>query len=135
MRRVLSHRRAKHQAANPQTPEKFQIANPKPQKQMPGQKARRSVFELGASCLGSQLRKNCDAPPQCLGASWFLTYRPIPAYCREVNGSEQPSDAVPVGCFHTTHWTEVLAAGAENSPEAGEALARLCQTYWLPIYA
>src|SRR6266699_663420 len=31
---------AKHQAANPQTPEKFQIANPKPRKQMPGQKAR-----------------------------------------------------------------------------------------------
>jgi len=52
-----------------------------------------------------------------------------------VNGSEQPSDAVPVGCFHTTHWTEVLAAGAEHSPEATEALARLCQTYWLPIYA
>src|SRR5437867_4041273 len=52
-----------------------------------------------------------------------------------VNGSEQPSDVVPVGCFHTTHWTEVLAAGAENSLEASEALARLCQTYWLPIYA
>src|SRR5215510_13165435 len=28
-----------------------------------------------------------------------------------------------------------MAAGAENSSEAGEALARLCQTYWLPIYA
>ena len=41
---VLSHRRAKHQL---QTPEKFQISSPKPQKQMPGQTARRSVFELG----------------------------------------------------------------------------------------
>jgi RNA polymerase sigma-70 factor (ECF subfamily) len=29
----------------------------------------------------------------------------------------------------------VLAAGAEKSPAASEALARLCQTYWLPIYA
>jgi RNA polymerase sigma-70 factor (ECF subfamily) len=28
-----------------------------------------------------------------------------------------------------------MAAGAENSPEAGQALARLCHTYWLPIYA
>jgi DNA-directed RNA polymerase specialized sigma24 family protein len=64
-----------------------------------------------------------------------LTHRLLPAYCLAVNGSEQHSDAGPVGCFHTTHWTEVLAAGAENSPEAGEALARLCQTYWLPIYA
>ena len=52
-----------------------------------------------------------------------------------MNGCEQPSDELPVGCFHTTHWTEVLAAGAENAPEAGEALARLCQTYWLPVYA
>ena len=52
-----------------------------------------------------------------------------------VDNSEQPSEAVPVGCFHTTHWTEVLAAGAEKSPAASEALARLCQTYWLPIYA
>jgi len=52
-----------------------------------------------------------------------------------VNGSEQPPEAGPVGGFHTTHWTEVLAAGAEESPAANEALARLCQTYWLPIYA
>jgi DNA-directed RNA polymerase specialized sigma24 family protein len=52
-----------------------------------------------------------------------------------VNGSEQPADAVPVGYFHTTHWTDVLAAGAEDRGEAGQALARLCQTYWLPIYA
>lgn len=51
-----------------------------------------------------------------------------------VIGSEQPSKAPVVGCFHTTKWTEVLAAGSENSVEAGKALARLCQTYWLPVY-
>ena len=65
----------------------------------------------------------------------LLTHCSLPAYCRAVKGSEQPSDAVPVGGFHTPHWTEVLAAGVEESPEAGQALARLCQTYWLPIYA
>jgi RNA polymerase sigma-70 factor (ECF subfamily) len=54
---------------------------------------------------------------------------------RALNDSDQPSESAPVGCFHTTHWTEVLAAGEANSPGACEALARLCQTYWLPVYA
>src|SRR6266545_582546 len=55
-------------------------------------------------------------------ATSILTHRSLPAYCRAVNCSEQRSDPVPVVCFHTTHWTEVLAAGAEHSPEATEAL-------------
>src|SRR5262245_6833405 len=46
-----------------------------------------------------------------------------------------PSTKPPVGCFQSTHWTEVMVAGEANSPGACEALARLCQTYWLPIYA
>jgi len=36
-------------STKPQAPEKFQISNTKPQNQMPGQTARSSVFELGAS--------------------------------------------------------------------------------------
>jgi len=36
--------------------------------------------------------------------------------------------------FATTRWTLVLAAG-EASPTARAALARLCQTYWFPLYA
>jgi RNA polymerase sigma-70 factor (ECF subfamily) len=51
-----------------------------------------------------------------------------------VNRREQVSDELPVACFKTTHWTEVLQAGAAESPGAREALARLCKTYWLPIY-
>jgi len=72
---------------------------------------------------------------ECLGKTSFLTRGSRPVYCPSVNGSEQPSGELPIGCFHTTHWTDVLAAGAEDSSEANEALARLCQTYWLPIYA
>src|SRR2546425_10316908 len=34
-----------------QAPEKFQLSNPKPPKRMPGQTARRPVFELGAWCF------------------------------------------------------------------------------------
>jgi RNA polymerase sigma-70 factor (ECF subfamily) len=37
--------------------------------------------------------------------------------------------------FTTTHWSVVLGAGEEASPEAEAALTRLCQTYWLPVYA
>jgi RNA polymerase sigma factor (sigma-70 family) len=38
--------------------------------------------------------------------------------------------------FATTHWSVVLMAGThgDGSP-AREALARLCQTYWYPLYA
>src|SRR5439155_8896474 len=68
-----------------------------------------------------------------LEESSLLTPRALPVCCGPVNASEE--QGLPIGCFHTTHWTEVLVAGAESSPEAGEALARLCQTYWLPIYA
>jgi RNA polymerase sigma-70 factor (ECF subfamily) len=37
--------------------------------------------------------------------------------------------------FNTTHWSLVLLAGENNSPEATEALAKLCHTYWYPLYA
>ena len=37
--------------------------------------------------------------------------------------------------FKTTHWSVVLAAARQSSPGAEEALARLCQTYYYPLYA
>src|SRR5258706_15761561 len=39
------------------------------------------------------------------------------------------------GYFATTHWSVVLAAGDSASPQAGEALEKLCRTYWYPLYA
>ena len=35
----------------------------------------------------------------------------------------------------TTHWSMVLLAGQEGSPEAVSALENLCRTYWYPLYA
>ncbi|PYK42204.1 MAG: hypothetical protein DME46_11945 [Verrucomicrobia bacterium] len=35
--------------------------------------------------------------------------------------------------FRTTHWSVVLDAQGE-SPEAQEALEKLCRVYWRPIY-
>ena len=37
--------------------------------------------------------------------------------------------------FTTTHWSVVLTAGRAGSPEADEALERLCRDYWYPLYA
>ena len=36
--------------------------------------------------------------------------------------------------FNTTHWSVVLKAQGE-SPEAQEALEKLCRTYWRPVYS
>lgn len=52
-------------------------------------------------------------------------------------GTSQPSTerlaASPV--FVTTHWSVVLTAGRHDTTRARDALARLCQTYWHPLYA
>src|SRR6266487_4975041 len=40
-----------------------------------------------------------------------------------------------LGAFHTTHWSVVLAARDQSRPDAAEALANLCSTYWYPLYA
>lgn len=37
--------------------------------------------------------------------------------------------------FVTTHWSVVLAAGRSDTTHSRDALARLCQTYWYPLYA
>jgi RNA polymerase sigma factor (sigma-70 family) len=41
----------------------------------------------------------------------------------------------PRPAFVTTHWSVVLTARDENSPESSEALEALCRTYWFPLYA
>lgn len=37
--------------------------------------------------------------------------------------------------FTTTHWSLVEAAGDSANPESRDALARLCEAYWPPVYA
>jgi len=37
--------------------------------------------------------------------------------------------------FVTTHWSVVLAAQEELSPESTQALSEICRTYWYPLYA
>jgi RNA polymerase sigma factor (sigma-70 family) len=37
--------------------------------------------------------------------------------------------------FVTTHWSVVVSAGRSDTTRARDALGKLCQTYWLPLYA
>jgi RNA polymerase sigma-70 factor (ECF subfamily) len=39
------------------------------------------------------------------------------------------------GRFASTHWSVVLAAADRNDRRSREALAKLCATYWYPLYA
>lgn len=57
-----------------------------------------------------------------------------------MTSTEQPastgtSSGVADDIFATTHWTVVLAAGHQRSPEAARALEELCSAYWFPLYA
>ncbi len=51
---------------------------------------------------------------------------------------DEPGPVTPSpkpGWFATTHWSVVLAAGQTATPQAGDALEKLCRTYWYPLYA
>jgi RNA polymerase sigma-70 factor (ECF subfamily) len=50
-------------------------------------------------------------------------------------GKETEEPEVQGGVFATTHWSVVLAAGQNASPQAAQALETLCRTYWYPLYA
>ena len=50
---------------------------------------------------------------------------------------EQQQTTPPTGAanFGRTHWSVVVAARGDDSPDARAALEKLCRNYWLPIYA
>lgn len=50
-------------------------------------------------------------------------------------GASEETTSQGQGAFRTTHWSLVLAACQRDSPEAREALSKLCQIYWYPVYA
>lgn len=47
---------------------------------------------------------------------------------------ESPEGHDTASRFQTTHWSVVVKVRDRASPEADEALATLCQTYWYPLY-
>jgi len=76
--------------------------------------------------------KDLQFPERTLGLSRVNTTEVGKKYCSTPSAAEnverQPA-------FVTTHWSVVLTAGRSDTPRARKALARLCQTYWYPLYA
>jgi len=50
-----------------------------------------------------------------------------------IQGSEMPQRQSEG--FTATHWSVVLTAGQSDSPQAAQALEKLCRAYWYPLYA
>jgi len=46
-----------------------------------------------------------------------------------------PDDPPPKVAFVTTNWSRVVTAARQDTRSAQAALEKLCQTYWLPLYA
>lgn len=44
-------------------------------------------------------------------------------------------DSQPKSAFPATQWSIIIKAGAASSPSTREALEKLCQNYWPPLYA
>src|SRR2546430_7258053 len=51
------------------------------------------------------------------------------------SGSDRNSPHASTQWFATTHWSVVLAANQQTSPQGTEALEKLCRAYWYPLYA
>jgi len=57
------------------------------------------------------------------------------AFWTSIAMPDASEDHLRSDAFHATHWTMVLKAGMASSEQAEEALQRLCETYWYPLYA
>src|SRR5512136_214193 len=51
------------------------------------------------------------------------------------SSSERESGDCGAELFKTTHWSVVVLAGQEASPQAADSLETLCRAYWFPLYA
>ena len=51
------------------------------------------------------------------------------------NAAGTSTPAAPAGCFVTTQWSVVVAAGRNDTTRAQAALEKLCRAYWFPLYA
>jgi len=61
---------------------------------------------------------------------------PLPAIHSPATNSHVDPTPNPAAAavFSTTHWSVVLNAGNAANPAADQAMERLCQTYWYPLY-
>ncbi len=97
---------------------------------MAGQNAKISVDVLRSPCYQYSRPKFHSRHRLDLYESWKG-----PVSTMSGNYDELGSGVRMTPEFQTTHWSVVLAARDAESPQAAEALAKLCHAYWYPIYA
>lgn len=93
-------------------------------------------YRVGRAYLLSPLSESRGEPPLALAVTTDRLSRVNSSShatppSTVAGGSEPPRESA----FVTTHWSAVLAAGRSDTTHAQAALARLCQTYWHPLYA
>ena len=54
---------------------------------------------------------------------------------RDLNSEGPRDERRPCGLFATTHWSVILTARDGNESQTHDALSRLCEAYWYPLYA
>ena len=74
------------------------------------------------------MRGSVDREPRQV----LLTGRPLPTM---LNCVPSMMSAMSTPEFHTTSWTLVQTAADHPTTDSRQALARLCQIYWHPVYA
>src|SRR5687767_3897679 len=67
----------------------------------------------------------------------FQSLASLPTQCFKPMSACEPTPCFPQrnAAFSATNWNLVLAVGKSDEAVAAEALAKLCQTYWYPLYA
>jgi hypothetical protein len=68
------------------------------------------------------------------GVSWRFTFS-FPLRDGDMANDAQDPSSAGGSRFMTTHWSLVLAAADTEDSHGREALAKLCQVYWYPLYA
>ena len=97
-----------------------------------GAQQERTAFCCHALPLGS-IAVVASAKDLSYACSWIVWVRLNTSTKTRASSTD---DSTPRrAAFVTTHWSVVLAAGGKDTVRARDALARLCQTYWYPLYA
>src|SRR6266478_4311220 len=93
------------------------------------------MFAKGVgSCLNKWIARSKELP-RC-GFCWQQESHLLALRNRFMSPDQQSTAALnKAEWFTATHWSVVLMAGHDSSPQAAEALERLCRTYWYPLYA
>src|SRR5206468_7811669 len=96
----------------------------------------RRTERLVTGVQGAPGLEGCEASRKITTAS----LRPVARYAGQgwgdvVAAAEDRPSRGGHAWFSTTHWSVVLKARSPDEAESRDALATLCQAYWVPVYS